>query len=114
MRERAGLRDSSFIAMSNASGPDRARILAMPLDRFACEGQLLGVRIPWLDVTVWFVPEERDAQALGREDVSRGQIWTAGELSALMALPDRPPEIVQRLGLAKRAVDGDIVEVRRR
>ena len=94
--------------------PDLAAIFAMPLDRFAREDQLLEVRIPWLDVTVWFVPEERDAEALGHEGVSRGRIWTARELIALMALPDPTPEIVQRLTLAKRAVDGDIVEVRRR
>ena len=93
---------------------DLTKILAMPLDRFAREGQLLEVRIPWLDVTVWFVPEERDAEALVREGVSRGRIWTAGELGALMALPAPTPEIVQRLALTKRAVDGDIAEVRRR
>jgi hypothetical protein len=93
---------------------DLTAILAMPLDQFAREGHLLDVRVPWLDVTVWFVPEERDAEALGREGVSRGRIWTAEELSALMALPDRAPEIVQRLALVKRELDGDIVEVRRR
>jgi len=46
--------------------------------------------------------------------MSRGRIWTAREIGALMALPEPTPEIVQRLALAKRAVDGDIVEVRRR
>ncbi len=91
---------------------DLTRILAMPLDQFAREGQLLEVRVPWLDVMLWFVPAEREAEALAREGVSRGQVWTARELSALMALPDRKLEIVQGLALAKRAVDGDIVEVR--
>jgi len=33
--------------------------------------------------------------------VSRGRIWTAGELIALMALPDRTPEIVQSLALRR-------------
>ena len=75
---------------------DLTKVLLMPLDQFAREGQLLEVRVvPWLNVTLWFVPEERDAEAFGREDVGRGRIWTAGELSALMALPDRTPEIVQ-------------------
>src|SRR5439155_14576700 len=32
-----------------------AEILSMPLDRFVREGQLLEVRVPWLDVTVWVV-----------------------------------------------------------
>jgi len=93
---------------------DLAKILAMPLDEFAREGQLLQVRVPWLDVTVWFLPGERDAEELGREGMSRGRIWTAGEIGALMALPDPTPEIVQRLALAKREFGGDIVEVRRR
>ena len=70
--------------------------------------------MPWDGETVWFVPDDRQAEALGREGVSRGRIWTASELSALMALPDPTPEIVQRLALAKRAVVGDIIEVRRR
>ena len=101
-------------AVPATSALDLAAILAMPLDRFAREGQLLDVRITWLDVTVWFVLEERDAEALGREGVSRGRIWTARELSALMALPDLTPEIVQRLALVKGEVGGDIVEVRPR
>jgi len=104
---------TSSAAELGSSGSDLARLLAMPLDRFAREGQLQEVRIPWLDVTLWFVPAERDAEALGREGVSRGRIWTARELIALMALPDRTPEIVQSLALAKQAVGGDIVEVRR-
>ena len=59
------------------------------------------------------MPDDWQAEALAREGVSRGRIWTARELGALVALPDRTPEIVQRLALAKRAVDGDNVEVRR-
>jgi hypothetical protein len=54
-----------------------------------------------------------DADILCREGVNRGRIWTARELIALMALPDRTPEIVQSLALAKQAVDRDIVDVRR-
>jgi len=55
------------------------------------------------------VPDDWQAEALAREGVSRGRIWTARELGALVALPDRTPEIVHRLALAKRAVDGDVV-----
>jgi hypothetical protein len=54
-------------------------ILAMPLDRFAREGQCLEVRVPWLDVTLWFVPEERDAAAIARIGGSRGRVWTAND-----------------------------------
>ena len=90
-----------------------AHLVGMPLDRYARDGAPLEVQVPWHGETLWLVPDDRQAEALGCEGVSRGRIWTAGELSALMALPDRTPEIVQRLALAKRAVDGDIVEVRR-
>jgi hypothetical protein len=89
-------------------------ILAMPLDRFAREGQCLEVRVAWHTETLWFVPDERDAVALGREGVSRGRVWTARELAELMALSDRTLATVRTLALAKCAIDGDIVEVRAR
>ncbi len=89
-------------------------ILAMPLDRFAREGQRLEVRVPWLDVTLWFVPEERDAAVIARTGASRGRVWTASELTALMALPERTPTTIEAIARAKLAVDGDIVEMRRR
>jgi len=69
--------------------------------------------VPWCRESLWLVPVESDADSLGGEDVSRGRIWTVKELIALMALPDRRPATVQSLTLAKRAVDGDIVDVRR-
>jgi hypothetical protein len=62
----------------------------MPLDRFVREGQLIEVRVAWLEVTVWFVPEERDA------------------------LPARTTATVRSLPLAKCSIDGDIVDVRPR
>ena len=64
---------------------ESAGLLAMPLDRFVEEGQLVEVRVPWLEVTLWFVSEERDAEMLGREGVARGRVWTARELMAVMA-----------------------------
>jgi hypothetical protein len=39
-------------------------ILAMPLDEFDSHGKLLEVQVPWLGVTLWFVSEERDAEAV--------------------------------------------------
>ena len=94
--------------------PDLTEFLAMPLDRFMREGQFLEVRVPWLDVTLWFVPEERDAAALERSGARRGGVWTASELVALMAVPDRTLEVVEMIARAKLAVDGDLVEVRPR
>jgi hypothetical protein len=95
-----------------ATSLDVTEILAMPLDRFEREGQCLDVRVPWLDVTLWFVPEERDATAIARTGASRGRVWTASELARLMALPGRTPVIVEAIARAKLAVDGDVLEVR--
>jgi hypothetical protein len=106
--------EPATVADRVSAGPviDLTEILAMPLDRFAREGQCLEVRVPWLDVTLWFVPEERDAAAVARTSASRGRVWTASELAALMALPDRAPATVEAIARAKLEVDGDIVEVR--
>ncbi len=97
-----------------AANPDLIQLLAMPLDQFAREGQCLEIRVSWHPETLWFVPDERDAAALGREGVGRGRVWTARELADLMALSDRTLTTVRTLALAKCAIDGDIVEVRGR
>jgi hypothetical protein len=91
-----------------------AGLLGMPLDQYARMGAPLEVRVPWLDVTLWFVPAGADADCLGREGVGRGRIWTAAELHQLMALSGLTPAVVETLARAKLAVDGDIVEVRGR
>ncbi len=91
-----------------------AHLVGMPLDQYGHDGAPLEVRVPWHGETLWFVADDRQAEALAREGVSRGRIWTAGELSALMALPDLTPELVRRLAGAKREFDAWIVEVRRR
>ncbi len=83
----------------------------MPLDRFATEGQLLEVRVAWHAATLWFVPEERDAEALGRDGVNRGRVWTATELIAVMAISGRTRETLRTIALAKLTVDGDIAVV---
>jgi hypothetical protein len=91
-----------------------AGLLGMPLDQYARTGAPLDIRVPWLDVTLWFVPDERDAAALSREGVGRGRVWTARELMDLMTLSDLTLATVRTLALAKCAIDGDIVEVRSR
>jgi hypothetical protein len=86
----------------------------MSLDRFEVEGSPLEVRVRWLSETLWFVPTERDAATLGREGIGRGRVWTARELMDLMAIPDRPQEVVEVIAAAKIAFDGDIHEIRSR
>jgi hypothetical protein len=70
--------------------------------------------VPSCRESLRLVPVDANADSLVGEGVSRGRTWTARDLSALMALHDRTLEIVQRLARSKRAVDGDIVEVRPR
>jgi hypothetical protein len=91
---------------------DLADLLSMPLDRFAREGQLVEVRVPWLDVTLWFVPEGRDAETLGRQGVNRGRVWTARELRGVLAIAGRTREALRTIALAKLTVNGDVTEVR--
>jgi hypothetical protein len=91
---------------------DFGDVLAMPLDQFAREGQLVEVRVPWLDVTLWFAPEERDAETLGREGVNRGRVWTAKELRAVLVIAGRTREALRTIALAKLTVNGDVTEVR--
>jgi hypothetical protein len=89
-----------------------ARLVAMPLDQFPREGQLLEVRVPWLGKTLWFVPDERGAEALGGSGVSRGRVWTVGELVEVRALPGSTSHGLRTVALSKLASDGGIVEVK--
>lgn len=91
-----------------------AGLLGMPLDQYVRTGAPLEIRVPWCRDSLWFVPAPADAERLGGEGVSRGRIWTAAELSQLMALPGLTPAVVETLARAKLAVGGDIVEVRPR
>lgn len=66
-----------------------AWLLALPLDRFARDGQpieAIEVRVSWLDTTLWWVPTEREALRLVADGITRGRIWTARELMQLLSL----------------------------
>ena len=89
-----------------------ARLLAMSLDVFAREGQPLEVRVPWWPETFWFVPDVRNAEALWREGKGRERIWTADELLALLQVSGLTAEALRVITVARREVDGELVEVR--
>ena len=91
-----------------------ARLVALPLDQFEHEGQLLEVLVPWHNETLWLVPEGRDTEALDREGVDRGRVWTARELMEVMALPDLASDTVWTIAFAKMTFGGDIVKAKRR
>ena len=86
-----------------------ARLVAMPLDHFTRKGAPLEVRVPWLSETVWFVADERQAEALGRESVSRGRVRTAVEVMVGMAAEKRARETLRTLMVTKFTFGGDVV-----
>jgi hypothetical protein len=100
------------VRSSEASRAPALPVLRMRLDEFFDRGQPLEVRVPWWPQTLWFVPDEPHARILEAEGVSRGRIWTAGELMDLLAVPGTPN--VCLLALAKLEFAGDVVEVRPR
>jgi len=86
-----------------------ARLVGMPLDQYAQDGAPLEVRVPWHGETLWFVPDDWQAEALVREGVSRGRIWTAEEL--LHVMPLASGGTVPTISITKLIMDGHIVEV---
>ncbi len=89
-----------------------ARLLAMPLDVFAREGQPLEVRVPWWPATLFFVPDVGHAAALWREGVDRARVWTASELLALLGVLAWTPEALRVVMVARGEFGGEVVAVR--
>ena len=107
--------DNTEIQGTGPNATALAQLMGMPLDLFAREGQLLEVRVPYLDQTsLWFVPSESDAEGLTQEGISRGRIWTARELANLLSCSQLRPDDVKTVALAKIELGGNVVEVRRR
>ncbi len=90
------------------------RFLGMPLHQFAREGAFLEIEVPWLEVTLFFVPTEADMRTLTMEGISRGRVWTARELMDLLAIPRLTPQQAQTVALAKLEFGGEVVAVRSR
>src|SRR6266849_977280 len=96
-----GLAEAPTPGSPSAPRPALARMLGMPLDVFAREGQPLEVRVPWAPVTLWFCPDARHAEILVSDGVSRGRIWTAAELMDLLSPADLTREAARVVALAK-------------
>ena len=86
-----------------------AHLVAMDLAQFESQGQPLELRVPWHSETLWFVPTEADVERLQREGVSRGRIWTAGELANVALI--QAPGSVRLVALTKLGFSGDVVAV---
>ena len=73
---------------------------------------MLEVRVPWLPVSLWFVGDDAAVAMLVADGISRGRIWTAGELADLLSIPGLTPAGVRSVALAKLRFDGDVVAIR--
>src|SRR5262249_47660881 len=84
-------------------------VLGRALDQLDC---VLRVTVPWIEASLWFVPSEADGAALVREGISRGWIWTVGELLNLLAVPGLTRDQARAVALDKLTIDGEVAEVR--
>lgn len=91
-----------------------AHLVKMPLNQFEREGRPMEVRVPWLGTTLWWVPTEAETEALMREGISRGRIWTARELMDLASISALTPEQARTVAATKAEFGGEIAEVRKR
>ena len=86
-----------------ASSTEVTRVLGLPLDQLDRE---LQIRVPWWREPLWFVPRGAAVEALVREGISRGRIWTVAELQDLLSLPTLSPATAHTVAMAKLAMDG--------
>jgi hypothetical protein len=97
------------LALLRRADSEVARVLGLRLPQL---DRLLEVRVPWLAVSLWFVPDPSAAEVLVGEGVSRGRIWTSSELIDLIGIPNITTASARRLAETKAAIDGEITAVR--
>jgi hypothetical protein len=59
--------------------------MGCPRNRVHETGSTPEIWVPWCREPLSFVPDEQDAEVLARDGVSRGRVWTVGEIVAVMA-----------------------------
>ncbi|MBZ5639167.1 MAG: hypothetical protein LAO51_10510 [Acidobacteriia bacterium] len=93
---------------------EESRILAMTLAEFEKTNLAIEVQVPWLDVSLYFVPRAQQVEHLVRIGVHRGRVYTARELTNLTNLPcpdeERPSEI-KKIAQMKLAFGAMILDV---
>jgi len=96
---------------SGFTAPDPAavaRLLGLPLNKV---DRVIEVRVRWLPMSLWFVPDEAGVEMLLSEGVTRGRIWTTSELLDLLNT-DITKASARTLAVVKLQFDGDVVDVR--
>jgi hypothetical protein len=104
---------ADLLALVDTAARELGAVLGMPLDVYAQHGGPIEVAVPWWPETLWFVPDGRHAALLEAEGVSRGRLWTAGELMDLLAVRGAPNDVCL-VARAKLEFAGDVIEVRPR
>jgi hypothetical protein len=82
--------------------------LSLHLEAFEHDGRALEITTPWFADPLWFVSGQADAEALTKEGVHRGRIWTARELMDLLAIPSVTQEQVKKVATAKAIFEGSV------
>jgi hypothetical protein len=77
------------------------------------DGDLLELRVSFLAVTLFFVSSEDDVLPLLQEGISRGRIWTLGELTDLFSIPNLTSIGRLTIATARAMFDGEVVSVTR-
>ena len=110
--EKAALRvhKAEVLALLRPDPAEVARVLGLPLAQL---DRALEVRVPWWPDGLWFVPTVADAEALCAEGITRGRIWTVGDLQDWLSIPGMTKAGARTLALAKLEFDGVITDVRR-
>jgi hypothetical protein len=86
-----------------------ARILGLQISQL---DRMVEIRVPWLPVTLWFVPGPAEVEILVAEGVTPGRIWTSLELLQALAIPDITTAGVRRLAEAKLEFKAEITGIR--
>ncbi len=89
-----------------------ARLLGLSLDDFSAQEHSIELAVPWLEETIWFVPDVEHIRELTQEGVNRGRIWTAGELADLWRIPNLTGTEIEPLARLKAAFGAEILTVR--
>jgi hypothetical protein len=70
------------------------------------------LKVAWLPYTLWVVPDETAGVTLAAEGISRGRIWTAGELADVLRIPGITRDRARMIAGAKLEFDGEVTNVR--
>ena len=98
-------------ATPNATMEAADEVDALPLDAFGDQALILKVWAGILGQDIWFISGEAQVQILQERGVSRGEIFTARELTDLLKLFERDAEKARLVLEAKRLFEGAIRKV---